>query len=100
MVAMATAAVAKAAAREVTRVAAATEVAGRAAVGVPSFLKNPPKFGYFWSYFLGITYVTRFSGLCPHSSLKAVDTRYSVYITIVKGYSLYYLFVLYKLHIF
>ena len=37
---------------------------------IPSCLNNSPKFRHFWSYYLGITYVTRFSGLCPHSSLR------------------------------
>ena len=37
---------------------------------VPSNPNNSPKSGHFWSYSLGITYVTIFSGLCPHSSLN------------------------------
>jgi hypothetical protein len=36
---------------------------------VPSNLNNSPKSGHFWFYFSGITYVTIFSGLYPHSSL-------------------------------
>ena len=36
----------------------------RLLVGVPSCLKNSPKFGHFWSYSLGITCVTRFSRVC------------------------------------
>ena len=44
----------------------------RVLAAVPSNLNNSPKSGHFWSYSLGITYVTIFSGLCPHSSLKSL----------------------------
>ena len=50
-----------------------TEIRLDLLAGVPSCLNNFPKSGHFWSYFLGITYVTIFSGLCPHSSLKWSD---------------------------
>ena len=40
--------------------------------GVPSCLKNSPKLVHFLCYSFGITHVTRFSGLCPHSSLKII----------------------------
>ena len=62
----------------------------RLLVGVPSCLKNLPKFEHFWSYFLGITYVTRFLSLCPHSSFKFRYEYIGVYIlrihTVVSTY--------------
>ena len=72
----------------------------RLLAAVPSNLNNPTKSGHFWSYFLGITYVTIFSGLCPHSSLKGGEptpgTEYFTWQTLTR-YRILYLAVLLNL---